>query len=122
MAIPFLFPPILINNKYYLDGGLSANLPVAPFSSSSLPLVGVHVNPLDVYDPTSGFASQLERFFHMAIRENVLRDKKNLDLFIEPEGLKKVGLFDTRKMDEIIAIGYEHAKRCISHFAENKDR
>ncbi len=112
-SIPIIFPPVIINGKHYVDGGLSGNLPSEPFKNSHLKTIGVHVNPLNSYNSEDNVMKQLERILHLSIREKVMREKERLHLFIEPEGLKEFGLFDTKKIDKIIEMGYDHTKALI---------
>lgn len=110
-SIPVVFPPMYINGIPYADGGMSGNLPVEPFDGAPAKLIGVHVNPVSLYDASQSMLRQFERVVHLSIRENILRQIQKLDLFIEPDGLKPYGLFDTKKIDEIVQVGYNFASR-----------
>ncbi|MBX6380303.1 MAG: patatin-like phospholipase family protein [Thermoflavifilum aggregans] len=117
-AIPIIFPPVYIDGKPYVDGGLSSNLPVEPFLDRFAPIVGVHVNPLPEYDPAKrSFIRSLERTLHFAIRGVVHRNMMHCQWFIEPPGLSQFGLFDTHKFDEIYQIGLGYAR---AYIAEHK--
>lgn len=109
-SVPILFPPAKIKGKYYVDGGMSNNLPVEPFIGSGLKTIGVHVNPVSPYDSSLGMLQQFERVVHLSIYENVVRGGRNLELLIEPEALKAYSLFDTKKINEIIQVGYDYVK------------
>ena len=109
-SVPILFPPVKIGERYYVDGGMSNNLPVEPFIGSDLKTIGVHVNPVSPYNSSMSMLQQFERVVHLSIYENVIRGGRKLDLLIEPEALKVYSLFDTKKIDEIIRIGYDHVK------------
>jgi NTE family protein len=113
-SIPILLPPVIINGIPYADGGISGNLPVEPFLKKERKIIGIHVNPLGNYDLNSGTLHQLERFIHLSIRENVLREIEKVDLLIEPPALVRYGLFDTAKIDEIIQIGYHYTKTKVN--------
>lgn len=112
-SIPIIFPPVFIGGVPYADGGLSGNLPVEPFIGSTLKTVGVHVNKPAPYDVNVSMVRQLERMIHLGIRENVLREMKHVDLLIEPEGLSGYGLFDTKKIHDIIQAGYDYTKHQV---------
>lgn len=114
-AIPIIFPPVYIDGKPYVDGGLSSNLPVEPFLDRYAPIVGVHVNPLPEYDPSKrSFIRNLERTLNFAIRGVVHRNMMHCQWFIEPPGLSQYGLFDTHKFDEIYQIGFRYARTYIA--------
>lgn len=112
-SIPIIFPPVFIGGVPYADGGLSGNLPAEPFIGSAYKTIGVHVNKPAPYDVNSSMMKQLERMIHLGIRENVLREMKYVDLLIEPDGLSEYGLFDTKKIHDIINTGYDYTKRRV---------
>ncbi len=112
-SIPIIFSPVTINGRHYADGGLSGNLPTEPFKNSPLKTVGVHVNPLEHFNPEDNVVKQFERTLHLSIRGNVLREMQQTDLLIEPDGLKEFGIFDTKKINEIIEIGYRYVKEKV---------
>lgn len=112
-SIPIIFPPAFIGGVPYADGGLSGNLPAEPFIGSTLKTVGVHVNKPAPYDANISMIKQLERMIHLGIRENVLREIKYVDLLIEPDGLSGYGLFDTKKIYDIIQAGYDYTKHQV---------
>jgi NTE family protein len=112
-SIPILFPTAFINGIPYADGGISGNLPVEPFACSSLKTIGIHVNQFGIYNAADGIIAQLERVIHLGIKSTVIREMEQVDLLIEPEGLASYGLFDTKKITEIIHIGYEFTKSKI---------
>lgn len=78
MSIPVLFPPVAIEQNVYVDGGLSANLPVAYVSDANKPTVAVDVmsghslEPLSQHDSFLGKAKTLfawsERTFYLMIQ------------------------------------------------------
>ncbi len=112
-SIPIIFPPVFIRGIPYADGGLSGNLPVEPFIGSVLKTIGVHVNKPDPYDVNISIVRQLERMIHLSIRESVLREMNHVDLLIEPDGLSGYGLFDTKKIHDIIKAGYDYTKHKV---------
>jgi NTE family protein len=113
-SIPVIFPPVFIAGIPYADGGLSGNLPVEPFIGSALKTIGVHVNKTDRYDTNVSIIRQFERMIHLSIREIVLREMSYVDLLIEPDGLAGYGLFDAKKIHEIIKTGYDFTKQTVA--------
>lgn len=107
-AIPVVISPVVINNIPYADGGVSSNLPVEPFLNSDLKIIGVNVNPIDDFNVKHGVRQQVDRIVHLILRQTILRQLNHVDVFLEPPALKNYGLFDTKKMDEIIKIGYDY--------------
>jgi NTE family protein len=107
-SVPALFPPVVIGNIPYVDGGLSSNLPVEPFCNGRENLICIYVNPPKDYAPQAHMLEVLDRTWHLSFREMVKRSAEGCYLYIEPPGLCKYGMFDTNRMPEIFDIGYQY--------------
>lgn len=107
-AIPVLLPACYINGIPYADGGLSSNLPVEPFINDAHKIIGVHANPITAFDAGAGMIHQLDRSMHLLMRSRVLSNMNQCHLFIEPPALKGHHLFESKKTEELIRIGYDH--------------
>jgi NTE family protein len=116
-SIPILFRPVEIDGVPYVDGGLSGNLPAEPLLQSYQSIVGVHVNPLAPYNVKNGFLSNVERILHLAIRENVLKNRHRCALFIEPAELAVYGVFDFKKFDAIYTAGLTYTREYLRQYA-----
>ncbi|NLR56864.1 patatin-like phospholipase family protein [Chitinophaga polysaccharea] len=112
-SVPLLFQPVQINNTYYVDGGLSGNLPIEPLLADFRQIIGVHVNPLTPYNPAGGFLANVERTLHLAIREPVLKNRQLCSQFIEPAALGQFGMFEFNKLENIYTTGYEYTKKLL---------
>jgi NTE family protein len=109
-SIPIVFPPVLIDDTPYVDGGLSNNFNVPPLKNFAFPIVGVFVNPLVKYDPQAPFRAQCDRVIHLGLRESVLTSIPLCDTYIEPMALKGFTVFEVKGLKAISDIGYESAK------------
>lgn len=105
-SIPVLFPPVLINDIAYVDGGLSNNLPVEPFGKKKDDIVCVYVNPTKLFNPKEGMMEVLDRAIHLSFWKTVNSSAAGCFLYIEPKELNQFGLFDIHKLPEIFDIGY----------------
>lgn len=105
-SIPLVFPPVFIDGVPYVDGGLSANLPVQPLLARPEKIIGVHVNPVTEYRENAGFFENMDRTFNLFLRENMYHDIGKCAVFIEPKGLEQHQLFDYKHMSEIVDLGY----------------
>ncbi len=115
-SIPVLFPPVLINGIPYLDGGLSNNLPVEPFSDRKKDVVCVYVNPIKPFKSDEGSFEVLDRSIHLSFRPIVRKSSEGCYLYIEPENLYNYGLFDIHKLSEIFDVGYNSTKSILQNF------
>lgn len=110
-AIPVLFSPIKIEDKYYIDGGVVNNLPVEPLIGHCDKIVGMHCNPVDENFSAENMKNLLERTFILTVNRNVAERKQNCDVFLEPYELRKFGALEFSKIREIFDIGYEYVKQ-----------
>ena len=109
-SIPVLFQPVKINEEWYVDGGMFANLPVEPLEGKCKRLIGVHANPFGYMDKNeSGMANTIERVFSLSTRVNVLQDVSACDWYMEPPELKPYAMLSIKKSQELFEIGYEYA-------------
>lgn len=113
-SIPVVFPPLLIGDIPYVDGGLSNNLPAEPFCERLSEVVAVYVNPLPAYQPKSSIPAVIDRAWHLSFRPIVQRAADSCGLFLEPPALAAYGLFDAHKLAEIYEHGYTYAQEQLA--------
>ena len=114
-SIPVVFPPVVIHGVPFVDGGLSNNLPIEPFSNHRKDIVCIHVNPIRSFKPGESVFDIMDRSIHLSFREKVNRSADGCFLFIEPQELTGYGLFDIQKIQEIFDIGYGFTKKLLKH-------
>ncbi len=111
-AIPLVFPPVLVNGVYCVDGGMSNNLPVDPFADRKAAVVAVHVNPLPAFVPgRRSMVRTMDRIWHLNFREMVVRSARGCGVFIEPPELSRFGLLELGKLRVIEQIGYDWTRK-----------
>jgi NTE family protein len=109
-CIPVFFDPINIDGELYVDGGLLNNFPTQPLLAKNVRIIGLHSNPVDESFKLSNVKNMFERTFLLTINANSYHHIQDCDLFLEPPGLKKIKVFDTKKAKEIFEIGYHYAR------------
>jgi NTE family protein len=109
-SIPILFPPVYIDGIPYVDGGMSNNLPVEPFSNKKSEVVCSYVNPVKEYTQNEGVMEVMDRAIHLSFRGIVDRSAEGCFLYIEPKNLCGYDLFDINKVAEIFNAGYTFTK------------
>ena len=114
-AIPVVFPPVKVDGAYFVDGGVSNNLPVEPFLAIKAQVIAVHVNPLPVFDANKrGMTRTMDRIWHLNFREMVMRSAIGCGTFVEPPGLSAFNMFEMSKAERIEQIGYDWVKKLLS--------
>jgi NTE family protein len=111
MSIPGLFDPWKIGDRLLVDGGLVSNLPVlvAKELFEGYPIVAVDVS--DMPGRGGGIKSivdVLDRSLTILTHQNVLDEKKNADVLVNPN-VHDFGIFDETKMQIIYERGIEAA-------------
>ena len=114
-SIPVVFPPMLIHGMPFVDGGLSNNLPIEPFSDHKKDIVCIHVNPIKSFELEESVFNVIDRAIHLSFRDKVNRSSDGCFLFIEPQELDGYGLFDIQNIREIFDIGYGFTKKLLKH-------
>jgi NTE family protein len=106
-SMPIIFEPIKMGNHVFVDGGVMDNLPVDPLIEAHMDIIiGVHVNPKNENYKAITIKNIAERSFQLALSYNVKERKPKCDIFIEPQELKGIGLFEMSKSKLIFDAGY----------------
>lgn len=121
-SIPVIFPPVVIDNVQYIDGGVLTNLPVRHIRDHCEKIAGFYVNPRNLglqNGEVKGFIHIADRAFNLCMSSNVLPDIELCDFYLEHAGLEHFTTFDFGKAKEIFAIGYENTKEALGSQREN---
>lgn len=108
-SIPLVFPPVKINDKVYVDGGVLDNLPIEPLIHQCDYIIGSHVNALSFENLEKiSLLKELDRVLHLAIASSVYSKAQLCDLFLDPPNLSNYSLFKKNNTDEMIDIAYNY--------------
>ncbi len=119
-CIPGMFEPILIDNNYYIDGGVLNNLPVEPLEGICETIIGVNCNHLPEQQNITNIKGLIERTVIMSMNYNVYTRKDKCTYFIEPKGLAQYGVLEIKKAREIFKEGYEAGILAIEAYPKLK--
>lgn len=109
-AIPVIYKPITINDVLLIDGGISDNFAVEAISPCKYKVIGCHANPLGFVENDLNYKALIDRCISVALHKDILHKKHLCDIFIEPPLLSNFGMFQIKKANEIIQIGYDYTK------------
>lgn len=115
-SIPVVFPPMEINGKQYIDGGVLNNLPVRYIRPSCEKIAGFHVNPrtLGLHNGNvKGIAEIAERSFHLCMLGNVIPDIAMCDFYLEHANLNEFSMLGFERAHEIYKRGYSNTKQAL---------
>jgi NTE family protein len=106
-SIPVLFQPVMINDIYYVDGGVLDNLPLKPIENKCRFLIGSFVNPVGYMEKCSGLINIAERTFMLSMSKEITEKAKKFDLFVAPPELRNYKILDPEKAEELFEVGYK---------------
>jgi len=111
MAIPTVFPPSVIDDRLYVDGGLIRNFPVEECLAMGADyIIGVYVgSEKSKRDELNSMFSLLKQSAAMGSILDSEQQSKLADLIIYPD-VKEMGTFDFDNYDEFILKGYDAAR------------
>jgi NTE family protein len=104
-AVPMVFQPIKIEERYFIDGGLYHNLPTKIIRDQCDFLIAcnlVSVPPLNEKPSQLGFA---DRVISMAVASNVNFEKTLADFLLEPTSIHEFGFFDNSASQKLFEAG-----------------
>jgi NTE family protein len=110
-SIPILFSPVEIDGDLYVDGGLLDNLPVEPLKNKCDIIIAVNIMPIEETRDLNNLIEIAVRTFQLSVNRNQEETKKTVDFFIQPEGLEKYNILDTKHADTLFELGYKHTKK-----------
>lgn len=136
MSICGYLPPVFIKNEMLVDGAYTNNVPVDVMKSLNIRKiiavdVGSQFQPdVDVYDCSSGFILLFKKYFaskkylfanDIQYRLAFLSTEKKIKLLEKDSLLIRPDLYnykvsDFKNFDEIVACGYETAKKLIKEW------
>lgn len=108
-AIPGIFEPIQIDNKYYVDGGVTNNMPARALANKCDILIGsnvisaAHRTPKDLRN----VRRIVTRVFEVSLLYRSYIDSGYCDMLIQAPGLDAYGMFDFGKSKDIYQAGYD---------------
>lgn len=112
-SIPIIFPPHVVNNQHYVDGGASNNFPTRVLLGKCDKIIGIHVNHIAEMNDFRNMFAIVERIYRIAIHSTIADRFDLCDFCIDPEEIMEYSMFDFDKMTEIYKLGYRLGKNFI---------
>ncbi len=108
-SVPFILPPVRMDEKIYVDGGVLDNLPIEPIIDKCDFLIASHVNSIS-YDELKKMSvmKEFDRILHLAIAKSVYSKVKSCDIFLDPPKMTKFSLFSKKNLDIMFQEVYEY--------------
>jgi NTE family protein len=107
IAMPGLFYPVKLGNKFYVDGGITMNLPVSVIKEDCEFVIAVDVNFTGRKFPI------IQNTYHviyesltLMVSRNTIEERQKADFIIDV-GFEGIGFMDFKKINEVIVAGYK---------------
>jgi NTE family protein len=121
MSLPGIFPPVMLQGKLYVDGGIANNVPV----DKARDMGATDVYIIECYcdepclTPSRGMISVLVRSFSIAVDSKYQADIAHLEKRMNinrilPKFDNNVELMNFTKSNELILVGYDSTMRQLS--------
>ncbi|MFA4996961.1 MAG: patatin-like phospholipase family protein [Bacteroidales bacterium] len=107
-SIPVVFPPVVIQGKHYVDGGVVRNVPVSVIREECKKVMAVNLFPVPGKD-TDYIGSMkyiTERCVTMMFNANASYDINLADLVIEDIEMAGFNAYDLKYKEEMFDVGY----------------
>ncbi len=112
-SIPLLFRPVIINNTYYVDGGLTKNMAAEILKDKCNKLIGVHVNHIAEKENFRRMKDIAARTYHLAIYNTIRNELEFCDYIVDPPGTRRYTTLDFNKAEEIFDVGYREGLKLV---------
>lgn len=109
-SIPVLFSPVKIKGDLYVDGGLFENLPVKPLIDKCDKIIVVNVMPVNLDEKIESITDMAVRTFQLKTIVNAEELRKKADIYIEPPGIDKYNILNTKYSQELFDLGYNYCR------------
>ena len=108
-SVPFVLPPVKMNDRIYVDGGVLDNLPIEPIVDKCDFLIASHVNSIS-YDSLENMSlmKEFDRILHLAIAKSVYAKMNTCDIFLDPPKMTKFSLFNKKSLDIMFDEVYDY--------------
>jgi NTE family protein len=115
-CVPAVFKPMALDGSFFVDGGLTDNLPVKPIRGKCDKIIGSHCNYITSAFNLRNLRSVIERSLLIAINGNTTISKSQCDILIEAPDIGRFSGFDLKKAKVLFETGYTFVK---TNFVQN---
>ena len=111
-AIPGIFKPVEHDTRFLVDGGVLENVPISPLQTRVDKIIAVDLNAARSFKKPENIIDVLLNTFYLNMKQITELQTKKADLLITPD-LTDFNMVDTGQVSDLIAVGYEEAKKVL---------
>lgn len=117
-SIPIAMVPVNIDGTWYVDGGVTRNLPAWAIRDKCDKLIGVNVSPVLKQKTIPSLFSMAMRSYTLVTKTNQIQDMDMCDLVVKFESLSKRGTFSLHEIQSVFDQGYEEMSNALKQFEQ----
>ena len=106
-SIPIIFPPVKINDYFYVDGGLMDNVPIEPIKNDCEQIIVSNITPINPQENFRNILETASRTFYMGVKANMQRIHKYATIIIEPKEIDNFDILSMSHAKELFELGYK---------------
>jgi len=116
-CVPGLFQPVEMNQQFFVDGGLTLNLPAEPLLHHPWPIFGFHSNAYPNPASLKSMKEVLEKSSQLAIYQNTKQSMTLCKSVFEPPEMAAFSSFAFNKAEQFFDIGARFMNAALSEVA-----
>ncbi|MEI7425203.1 MAG: patatin-like phospholipase family protein, partial [Candidatus Staskawiczbacteria bacterium] len=122
-CLPGLFPPVEIDERLLVDGGIVENVPISPLKDMGAEMViGVNLLKYRKYQKPRNAVEVIANAFGMVNHEiSIIDDHYGVDFLIEPN-LSDFYMNDVNKWKDIVELGYAKTLEFVSAINKKQNK
>ena len=105
-SIPILFPPVKINDEFFVDGGLMDNIPIEPIKNYCEQIIVSNITPINPRENFKNIIQTASRAFYMGVKANMQQVHKYATIIIEPKAIDNFDILSMSHSKELFELGY----------------
>ncbi|MDR2911161.1 MAG: patatin-like phospholipase family protein [Bacteroidales bacterium] len=105
-SIPILFPPVKINDEFFVDGGLMDNIPIEPIKNDCEQIIVSNVTPINPRKNFKNIIQAASRTFYMCVKANMQQVHEYATIIIEPDTIDNFDILSIGHAKELFELGY----------------
>jgi len=118
-SMPLLFKPKYIEGNYYVDGGVSNNMPAKVLQGKCKKIIGIHANHITQKSEISGVVNLAERIYRISVLNTVRDEFAKCDYLLDPPEARNFDTFDFSKAMDIYALGRKKGNDLVKKINNN---
>ncbi len=112
-SIPIAMVPVNIDGTWYVDGGVTRNLPAWAIRDKCDKLIGINVSPVIEQKTVPSLFSMAMRSYTLVTKANQKQDMEMCDVVLKLESLSKRSTFSLHEINKVFDKGYEEMSKVL---------